>query len=304
MSRWFRHYAGMMRDEKLVRVALKSKQPIERVIWVWGAILESAAEIDDEGRYDLDEAEAAYFLRADEADVRAIAASLADGGRIAEGRVVKWGDRQFKSDNSAERVRLHRAKRKGDGNGHDGRQSEVTEDRGNDPVTLRSRSGNAPETETETETETEKSAQARPSADDTVQQIDTWLRSLVGSEPVCADPNTEPVRRLLTEGYTVDDIETGIRAAMDDPGFRPKWWKSLVGWITHARRDRLGNLPKSRAPPAEKPKRSDEMWRQFVRIWKDGGEWLVRESMEPDRPDTLVPRHVLAEFGLVKEEAA
>jgi hypothetical protein len=32
MSRWFRHYAGMMRDDKLVRVAIRSKQTIERVV--------------------------------------------------------------------------------------------------------------------------------------------------------------------------------------------------------------------------------------------------------------------------------
>ena len=31
MSRWFRHYAGMMRDDKPVRIAIKTKQPIERI---------------------------------------------------------------------------------------------------------------------------------------------------------------------------------------------------------------------------------------------------------------------------------
>ena len=90
MSRWFRHYAGMMRDEKLVRAAVRSKQPVERVVWVWGAILESAAEIDDDGHYEFDAAEAAYFLRADEADICAIENALGDAGRLAEGRVVKW----------------------------------------------------------------------------------------------------------------------------------------------------------------------------------------------------------------------
>ena len=33
MSRWFRHYAGLCRDEKLVSVAIKSKQPIERTFF-------------------------------------------------------------------------------------------------------------------------------------------------------------------------------------------------------------------------------------------------------------------------------
>jgi hypothetical protein len=149
MSRWFRHYAGMMRDEKLVRVALRAKQSIERVMWVWGAILESAAEINDGGRYDFDADEAAYFLRADETDIHAIEASLMDCGRVSEGRVAKWGDRQFKSDDSAERVRRHRLKQRGDDSGGDERKPEHSVGYGIEDVTLR----NAPETETEEDTE-------------------------------------------------------------------------------------------------------------------------------------------------------
>jgi hypothetical protein len=144
MSRWFRHYAGMMRDDKLVRVAIRSKQTIERVVWVYAAILESAAEIDDAGRYDLDAAEAAYFLRADEDDVVGIMRELQVAGRIAEGCVVKWGDRQFQSDRSAERVARHRAKK---------RQDNVGDGRGNGAVTLQEQPRNSPETETELEKE-------------------------------------------------------------------------------------------------------------------------------------------------------
>src|SRR3972149_2883653 len=104
MSRWFRHYAGMMRDDKLVRVAMRSKQPIERVVWIWGAILESAAEIDDNGRYDVDTAAIAYLLRADEDDVGAVLAGLAGSGPLAGDIEDKWGDRQFQSDRSNARV--------------------------------------------------------------------------------------------------------------------------------------------------------------------------------------------------------
>ncbi|MCW1431381.1 hypothetical protein [Novosphingobium sp. JCM 18896] len=145
MSRWFRHYAGMMRDEKLVRVAIKSKQPVERVLWIWGAILESAAEIDEHGRYDLDAAEVAYFLRADEADVDAVLVALADAGRVAEGSVVKWGDRQFSSDRSKERVAAHRQRKRSSQDTGNGEQRD-----GNDGVTLQERHRNSPETETET----------------------------------------------------------------------------------------------------------------------------------------------------------
>ncbi len=109
MSRWFRHYAGMMRDEKLVSAAVKAKQPVERVAWVWGAILESAAEINDGGRYEFDCGEAAYFLRCGDDELAIILSTLADLGRLHEDRICKWADRQYESDNSTERVRKHRA---------------------------------------------------------------------------------------------------------------------------------------------------------------------------------------------------
>lgn len=146
MSRWFRHYAGMMRDDKLVRVAIRSKQPIERVCWIWSAILESAAEVDDGGRYDVDAAEIAYFLRADQADVDAIFAALGDAERVADGAVVKWGNRQFQSDRSKDRVAAHRERKRTERDRGNGER-----EAGNGAVTLQEQPSNAPETESETE---------------------------------------------------------------------------------------------------------------------------------------------------------
>ena len=149
MSRWFRHYAGMMRDEKLVAVAIRSKQPVERVMWVWGAILESAAEIEDAGRYELDAAEAAYFLRADEADICAVLTALANAGRVADGAVVKWGDRQYLSDKSSERQARYRERMRSKDRHGDAQeeQSDVTPPSPQRHVTPQ---------ETETEEETDK----------------------------------------------------------------------------------------------------------------------------------------------------
>ena len=146
MSRWFRHYAGMMRDDKLVRASIRSRQSIERVVWIWGAILESAAEIDDEGRYDVDAAEIAYFLRAEEADIQAVFDALHDAGRVSGGCVAKWSNRQFSSDRSKERVAAHREKKRAEK-----RADSVTPDDGNGDVTLQERHCNSPETETELE---------------------------------------------------------------------------------------------------------------------------------------------------------
>lgn len=105
MSRWFRHYAGMMRDDKLVRVALKSRQTVERVTWVWGAILESAAELDDGGRYEIDHGEIAYFLRAEETEIATIETALATAGRVEGSCVSKWKDRQFQADRTGGKSR-------------------------------------------------------------------------------------------------------------------------------------------------------------------------------------------------------
>jgi hypothetical protein len=171
MSRWFRHYAGLCRDEKLVGVALKAKQPVERVIWVWCAILESAAEIDNDGRYSLDAAEVAYFLRADEADILSIESGLANAARVASGSVVKWSNRQFKSDRSAERVAAHRERNKP-------RLCEVQNEAPLQAsgVTLQKRYSNTPETELETDTERR---------DDAVTPAPARATALAKIEPAC-----------------------------------------------------------------------------------------------------------------------
>lgn len=145
-----------MRDEKLVRAAMKAKQPVERVIWVWGAILESAAEIDDGGRYELDAAEVAYFLRADETDIRAIEDALAALERVVEGVVVHWGDRQFQSDRSKDRQARLRENR----NATSQRDSDGSTPSRDGGVTAADRHCDAPETETETETEKKESKHA------------------------------------------------------------------------------------------------------------------------------------------------
>lgn len=150
MSRWFRHYAGMMRDDKLVRVALRSKQSIERVIWVWGAILESAAEINDNGKYDLDAGEVAYFLRSDEADISSILSALADAGRVVDGVVVNWSARQFQSDRSAPRQAAYRERKRSQGGDADNALAS-----GDVTTSSPSQQGDSPELELDTELEAE-----------------------------------------------------------------------------------------------------------------------------------------------------
>jgi hypothetical protein len=165
MSRWFRHYAGMMRDEKLVRVAVKSRQPVERVVWVWGAILESAAEINDNGRYEFDAGEAAYFLRSDADEIATVLSELENAGRLAEGVVARWGDRQFSSDAGAERQRRYRERNRGSE-----RNKLQNDHNGDADVTSRDGQVTPQETDTETKKEDANASKTRASKSD----FETW----------------------------------------------------------------------------------------------------------------------------------
>jgi hypothetical protein len=142
MVRWFRHYPGLARDEKLVAAALRSKQPIERVVWIWCAILEDASARNDHGLFAIDAEEVSYFLRTAEGEVALILTALEQAGRIDAGRVCAWDKRQFPSDHSSLRVAAWRAsKRAGDCN--------VTR-----PIPKRYCNGPESETESESEKET------------------------------------------------------------------------------------------------------------------------------------------------------
>ncbi|GAA4108700.1 hypothetical protein GCM10023067_04430 [Aminobacter aganoensis] len=143
-----------MRDEKLVRVAVRVKQPVERVVWVWGALLESAAEINEGGRFEFDTGEAAYFLRCDDADMGSILAGLESLGRIGGGMVAKWGERQYDSDGAKERQRRYREriKSKSDVQQRD-RDHNVTQENVTRDVTQPSRDGEVTAQETDTDTD-------------------------------------------------------------------------------------------------------------------------------------------------------
>jgi hypothetical protein len=238
VSRWFRHYAGMMRDDKLVSVAIRAKQPVERVVWIWGAILESAAEIDDDGRFNLDAAEVAYFLRADEADISLVLDALVGMGRISENRVVKWGDRQFVSDRSADRQAKHRERKRAAAiNGNEDQTS------GDGGVTAASRHGDAPETDTEAETKTDTASLRSAERAKRAQRLSAdWT---------------------LPDGWGKDAIDAGLPADLIDleaakmrdwslsaPNGASKDWRAR--WRNWCR-EAANRLPRARAGPQPRP---------------------------------------------------
>jgi hypothetical protein len=75
-------------------------------------MLESAREVGDGGRHEFNTAEASYFLRCDESDLQIIIDELTVLGRLSDGRVTAWGNRQYESDTSRERQKSYRDRKK------------------------------------------------------------------------------------------------------------------------------------------------------------------------------------------------
>lgn len=229
MSRWFRHYAGMMRDEKLVRAAVRSSQPVERVIWVWGAILESAAEINDGGRYDFDAAEAGYFLRSSADDIQAILDALVSLGRLDGNVVAKWGDRQFESDSAAARQQRYRDRQK---------------PRHNGGVTAEDRNGDGGVTPQETETETEGLlTQSSGEAQNVSREVETsalraWneaaQRLSLPKAQLLRTPRRTALHARLRELGGIDGWRAMIEMIGKSPhllGDNDRGWKVTFDWI-------------------------------------------------------------------------
>jgi hypothetical protein len=297
LSRWFRHYAGMMRDDKLVRIAIRTKQPIERIVWIWGAVLESAAEIDDAGRYDVDAAEVAYFLRTDEADICAVLAAFADAGHVAGDHVVKWGDRQFISDRSNTRVAAHRERKRAEKAG--GNDLPPT---GNGDVTLQERDRNAPETETELEKErTPPTPRAGGRSGKHLLPKDWQIPTVADLPPkarACAEQWTPA--SYATHGEAFVSYWVGEGKMKSD--WRGTWANRVVALHSQVLRDqKFGNAPTEangkQAPPAfqtddEWNAHCDKMAEGFRRTGRerDAVEWeRKRKGIGPPRREATGP---------------
>jgi hypothetical protein len=289
MSRWFRHYAGMCRDEKLVSVAIKSKQPIERVVWVYGAILESAAEIDDNGRYQLDAAEVAYFLRADEADILAIEGELCSAERTNNFYVVAWSKRQFASDRSKQRVATYRERKRSAGS-----QAYSIEASRKDEVTLQKRHCNSPEAETETE---KKEVVLRASA--SARDLDYLERQCREAAEVVYSPaaglcNLSPIIRCLDAGAS---LEADILPILRGMRYRQiKTWSYATQAIMDAKATREAPAPQGRAtgpPQANRiPKGHEQASKLRLIIERTENEHRERQANREAYPQLAASQHL------------
>ncbi|MEP0323026.1 MAG: hypothetical protein ABJP67_14495 [Nitratireductor sp.] len=232
--RWYRAYVGMMRDAKIVGVAARSRQPVERVGFVWACILESACERQDSGVYHLDQDEMAYFLRCDPADIAVVLSEMQAAGMVADGVVCRWSERQFESDRDPSAAERQRRKRERD---KQGRHAPVTRD------------SRGPEAESDTDSESEaeelddskKLAAAACATEATSKPIGDGelLNALLGAAGLTATTmpsgmrNVGAIHDLLGDGFDLaGDVLPVVRRL--GPLRKAKSWKYFVPAIREA----------------------------------------------------------------------
>ena len=152
MSRWYRAYEGTVTDPKLAEAALIVGCSRSLSIATWHCILESAASVNNCGSFSTAPRRVAAVLCEPLDAVTGLFEAFEDLGLIGAGAVASWKKRQFQSDDSKERVRQHRAKRK-------------AETPPQDDVTPCNGDVTPPETDTDTETEVLSSNEDSPSGD-------------------------------------------------------------------------------------------------------------------------------------------
>jgi hypothetical protein len=136
MTRWYRAYAGTIKDDKLAEAAVVAGCSRSVVIATWHAILESAAETAGGGRFDTTSRRVAAALGEPASVIEAVFSAMQEIGLVSGSEIPAWKRRQYESDNSTERSRRHReAARNGN-------------------ATLQGRCATPPYTETDTDTDT------------------------------------------------------------------------------------------------------------------------------------------------------
>jgi hypothetical protein len=142
MSRWYRAYEGTVTDAKLGEVALVAETSRSVAIAAWHCLLESAATVNDAGRFDFTARRVAVILGEPVATIERVMAELTALGMIADGVICAWSRRQYESDKSTERSRKHRETK---------RNAPKVECNGD--ATLQQPDATPPDTDTDTDTE-------------------------------------------------------------------------------------------------------------------------------------------------------
>lgn len=250
MSRWYRAYAGTVKDDKLAEVALIAACSRSVAIAVWHALLESAAETDAGGRFETTPRRVAAALCEPAGTIEVTFAAMAEIGMITGDAVSAWKTRQYESDKSTERSRRHREAKNRDVM----RSGEAA---------LQQRCATPPESETESDSDTEDDSAGAASSAPRAPDLD-----LIEAERRCCEAagsqrlgSFAPIAELLHRQADLErDILPVIRARPASGG-RINSWKFYVPIITEALQKRA---PVIQGPPKVFVVKGTAEWRERV----------------------------------------
>ena len=208
MSRWYRAYEGTVTDAKLGEAAMIAGCSRSVAIASWHCLLEGAASKNNCGSHETSARRVAVILCEPLASIEALLAAFDELSLTKDGTVAAWKKRQFQSDDSKERVRKHREKRRN--------SADVTV--GNGDVT-------PPETETDTYKETSK--EVRPSDDGPAfkpEHVFEGYQALAKELGLPVPRDFTPERRQLVRGrvsqYPLDDFQSVFARCRGSPFLR------------------------------------------------------------------------------------
>lgn len=248
--KWFRWYHGSINDPKFRVIAKRADCTLERVIFVWAAILESASQNDERGQFGIEVDELSIMLDCDEEDIEKILLVMSEKGIITENNVVAWERRQYEGDNSTQRVKRYRERQKANKNNGE------TQCNGNETLQKRDETErNAPE-QIQSRTDTEKR--------DTRKRV-TNPKDLKSSD-FEAPPGISVEREL--EKFVNWSQANAIRHKDATAAFR--------NWLIKAGEFKHGDDP----PPKPKKKLSAAAEREVDRLRTEAGNAMRRGDFE------------------------
>lgn len=177
------------------------------VIATWHCLLEGAATKNNCGGFDLTPRRVAAILCEPLANIEALFSALTELGMIADSAVASWKKRQFESDSSTERSRIHRERQR---NGH---------------ATLQQQQATPPEADSETELVS--SDEDSPSEDGPAfkpEHVFEFYQELAKQIALPVPRDFTPERRQLVRGrqtqYSLEDFKTVFAKCRDSPFLR------------------------------------------------------------------------------------
>ena len=311
MSEWFRSKHGAPFDPKWGLIAKKAKTSRAVVVSIAWCLMDIASQATERGDVSgADPEELAVALDISEDEVLAVIEAMHHKDRFIDqnGRIPSWGRHQpkWEGESSTDRVRKHREeKKKALTHGN------ITEN----GETLKHVSSVSETSETVKHCRTEKrrteSSPLPPLGDDaakndSVDEIrkSVWKRQGLSDEQVAtklASASSEGVSQVVTW------LKSGLGAnrilAAIDRGYAEAREPIRRPWVYLA--EVMKTEIENPTPCAPMISTQDDLWRNRVgKAWVTDGRWQSTWNYPPDHPQTEVPDHILAEFGLARKGTA